>query len=767
MIDRDQLLASLNEQQRAAVLHTGSDSLILAGAGAGKTRVLTTKIAYLLTQGIAPYEILALTFTNKAAREMRERITAIVGTGLARQLYMGTFHSVFSRWLRRYAGSLGYSENYTIYDSTDSKTLIKQVVRDLMLDENYYKIPLMQSMISSAKNAGYTPQTIVTNPQIYQDFITRKITKFDTVYSIYQERCLRANAMDFDDLLLNMYRLLKEHEDIRADFHRRFRYILVDEYQDTNWIQDQIVRLLKGERTEVTVVGDDAQSIYSFRGAIIDNILNFKRTFPSSQLFKLTKNYRSTGNIVDLANSLIEKNEHRIPKEVEAVAGAGSKITLFNSFSGQEEAQKVAAMIKKQLSDGADAEEVAILYRTNAQSRLFEEQLRNFGINYRIYGGQSFFDRKEIRDVMSYLRLMINPNDDEAFRRIVNYPTRGIGSTTLESVSVIAQERGLPLYTVAASPTMLSERLKPAPVRKLDAFVAMMKDLRKDSLEMEPHEFIRHVIVTTGLREVYNDGSVESEGRLDNLDELINATREYVDNHYAESDDPVGIEDFVRDMALYTDRDEQDDDAPKVTLMTMHASKGLEYSYVFCVGLEQGIIPSDRASRPADIEEERRLLYVAITRAKEVCTLSYATSRTLRGMMNISMPSQFLFDLDTVYVKDATGLLDRTTHRRTPISSMMASKSLEPKSPDTPKRKTRVVHSKTVGVDGVSKSDGEMVPSVPDSGFGQGDRVFHQHFGGGEVLGFMDSISGTKIIIRFDEGNTRQLILKFAKLEEE
>lgn len=768
MIDRDRILHNLNAQQKDAVLHTGSDSLILAGAGAGKTRVLTTKIAYLLTQGVAPYEVLALTFTNKAAREMRGRITDMVGTGLARQIFMGTFHSVFSRWLRRYADRLGYSDNYTIYDSSDSRTVIKHVIADLNLDEKYYKGSLMQALISNAKNAGYTPQTLMTNPHIYQELVTRKISKFDSVYSLYYDRCFHANAMDFDDLLLNMYRLLKNEEDIRADFRARFRYILVDEYQDTNWIQDQIVRLLKGEHTEVTVVGDDAQSIYSFRGAVIDNILNFKKSFPTAVLFKLTKNYRSTSNIVDLANSLIEKNEHRIPKDIEAVSGSGEKTALFGAFSGQEEAQKVAAMIKKLQSDGEDLDEIAILYRTNAQSRLFEEQLRNFGLNYRIYGGQSFFDRKEIKDVMAYLRVMTNPSDDEAFRRIVNVPARGIGATTLDALIIEAQERELPLYTVASSPHMLDGRTKPALIKKLSVFVDLIKELRHDSLTMPLDDFMRKAIILSGIRDMYTDGTIESEGRLDNLDELINAVKDYVDNHYAESDEPVGIEDFVRDMALFTDRDEQDDDAPKVTLMTMHASKGLEYSFVFCVGLEQGIIPSDRCNAPSEIEEERRLLYVAITRAKTKCTLSYATSRTMRGMTNISLPSQFLFDLDPEYIHDATGLLDRSSCRR-PIRPMMPERPSTPRSDDSPKRKTRYIGRKTVGVDGPPKSSlsDEIQSSVPESRFTEGDRVFHQHFGGGVVLGFMDSISGTKIIIRFDEGTTRHLILKFAKLEDE
>ena len=511
MKSKEELLEGLNEEQLQAVLHRGSDSLILAGAGAGKTRVLTTKIAYLITQGIAPFQIMALTFTNKAASEMRERIATLVGDQMASWITMGTFHSIFARKLRTYADRIGYSSNFTIYDTTDSKALIKIILKDLELDEKQYKPNVIQSLISSAKNDGISPNELFDQPEGARFYASKEMPMTDKVFREYEDRCKRANAMDFDDLLLNMYRLLKRDDDVRAAFHERYKHILVDEYQDTNRVQDRIVKLLRADDAEVAVAGDDAQSIYSFRGAVIDNIINFGQNFTDTKLFKLTKNYRSTGCIVKAANSLIEKNRYRIPKTIEAVAGEGKKLLLFKTEIAPMEAQMVAAQIYKLIENGAFPDEIAILYRTNAQSRLFEQHLGMFNINYRIFGGLSFFDRKEVKDILAYLRLVINPNDDEAFRRVYNVPTRGFGATTFNGLSLVANEKQLPLMSVAKNSMMLQGTVKGGGINRIKEFAALIDELRDLKEDQEPTEYLKTVIHLTRITEQYNDGSVESQ----------------------------------------------------------------------------------------------------------------------------------------------------------------------------------------------------------------------------------------------------------------
>lgn len=745
MIPAEQLLQSLNEEQRQAVLHQGSDSLILAGAGSGKTRVLTTKIAYLLSQGVPPSRILALTFTNKAAGEMRERIGAMVGSELSKMLQMGTFHSVFARWLRQFGYRLGYTSDYTIYDTTDSRTLVKVIIREMQLDDKRYKPNNIQSLISAAKNDGISPNEI-SSP---------KLDKLPVIYSEYEARCKRANAMDFDDLLLNTHRLLKNDEEVARVMRQRFGHILVDEYQDTNLVQDQIIRLLKGEDTEITVVGDDAQSIYSFRGAVLDNILHFQSHFPDTRLFKLTKNYRSTANIVGLANSLIEKNQFRIPKEVEAVAGEGEKPTLFKAFSGSAEAEMIVLQIRELIRQKVSPDEIAVLYRTNAQSRVIEEQCRNAGINYRIYGGTSFYDRKEIKDILAYLRLMTNDRDDEAFRRIYNVPARGIGQVTFDKIAALAEQHQVPLMQAALRTDLLSAELNKGALKKVADFTTLIDALSSQKDQLSPEELVRLVIRQTGINTLYQDGSIDSESRLDNMEELLSAVADYVDTRIEETGDTPTIEDFVRDMALYTDRDQQEDDTPRVTLMTMHASKGLEYRHVFCTGIEEGIIPSQRSWTPQDIEEERRLLYVAITRAKEHCTLSYADTRRLHGLQEICAPSRFLLDLTPKYLHDLSGLFGQ--EKREPTRQSPPSERPQPIPAPTRRRLKPLPPEPATGPKVVTDTSS-------DTDLRTGDRVSHQAFGDGTIQGFEDSISGTKVHIIFDSGKDAKFILKFAKL---
>lgn len=767
MIERSELIEGLNEEQKAAVLHTGSDSLILAGAGAGKTRVLTTKIAYLLTQGVAPSQIIALTFTNKAAREMRERVGNLVGSQLARLITMGTFHSVFSRFLRSHAERLGYNSSYTIYDTTDSRSLVKMIIKDFGLDDKTYKPNSIQAEISNAKNDGLSPKDLAEEMIAHRQYLHKTVPELPRIYREYELRCKRANAMDFDDLLLNMLRLLQQFEDIRYTFHERFRYILIDEYQDTNRVQHQIVKQLKGPHTELTVVGDDAQSIYSFRGAVIDNIINFQKTFPGAKLFKLVKNYRSTGHIVNLANTLIEKNEKRLPKVVEAVAGPGEKILLFASFSAPMEAQQVAAQINKLYADGVDLEEIAVLYRTNAQSRLIEQYLKMFGIPNRIYGGLSFFDRKEVKDVLAYLRLVVNPDDDEAFRRVYNLPTRGIGAVTFEGLAKVANETGQSLMSLAREPEKLRSTVRESGITKLSAFTELIEVLTSLADELAPVPYLKKVIELSGIKKMYSDGSVEGQSKMDNIEELVSTLNDYVNRSQQEmGEEEPSLEDFVREMTLFTDQDTEEDDSPKVTLMTMHASKGLEFGHIFCVGLEEGIIPSNRSVSKAEIEEERRLLYVAITRAKKHCTLSFARERMINGQTDVSHPSRFLKDLDSKFIKDNSGVVSGGVMQKT-IEQLA---KLQQDLPTPTKRVTRIKHSRREGFS--SKKDDstqELMPEVEvaDGKFMKGDIVYHDHFGRGEILGFKESLAGTKVTIEFADHGTKELILKFAKLRKE
>lgn len=761
----EELLQTLNSEQRAAVVHRGGDSLILAGAGSGKTRVLTSKIAYLLASDpqLHPSQILALTFTRKAAEEMRSRISNLVGRDRARMLQMGTFHSVFARWLRGYADRLGFTSDYVIYDTSDSKNVVKTIVREMNLDEKVYKPDAVFGIISGRKNDGTSPQEMAASKDWSLWLKKKKQEMIPAIYAEYVARCRRNDAMDFDDLLLNMYRLLATEKDLLAALRGHFRFILVDEYQDTNFIQDAIIQKLKDPGTEITVVGDDAQSIYSFRGAVIDNIIRFQNHFPGAKVFKLTKNYRSTARIVDLANGVIQKNRTRIPKDVVSVGDKGEKSLLFKAFSGREEAEMVASQIATLHRKGVPYSEIAILYRTNRQSRLFEDELRRARIPNRLYGGISFYDRKEVKMVMAYVRLIINPKDDEAFVRVYNFPARGIGDVTFEKLSAVARSEGLSLYEATQAPQSLLPVMNRGTIAKITAFADLIEGLKAEKETLPPDEFLKLVVQRSGIADLYGDDSSDSQERMDNIQELLSAVAEYVLSHDEEADEIPSIERFVQDMALVTDQDTvSEEDTESVALMTMHGSKGLEFGYVFLPGLEDKIIPSDRAVNEGNEEEERRLFYVALTRAKKRCILSFALVRALNGMTMDTHPSKFLLELDPDLIEDTTGLFSGH-FRSAPDLPFLSEPKWRGNGVRTEKGSGVRSGWKKVQTEKIS-SDRPKSEGSSGGDFEVGDRVRHATFGDGTVLGFEDSVSGLKIQIEFDEMGTKNLIQKYAKL---
>lgn len=738
-------LETLNNEQREAVLYCQGHSLILAGAGSGKTRVLTTKVAYLIAQGYAPYSIMALTFTNKAAREMRERIASTVGRSVAQMIPMGTFHSIFSRILRHYASHIGFTSSYTIYDTADSRALIKSIIKDMKLDEKQYKPNAVQSIISGAKNNMVSAKQYALSSVLTDSDRKRQMPRIKDIFLLYSERCIAANAMDFDDLLLYTYRLLNDHPEVREELQERYKFILVDEYQDTNRVQHQIVKLLCGEDCMVCVVGDDSQSIYSFRGARIDNILNFRKSFENAALFKLTKNYRSTSNIVDLASGLIEKNTQRIPKEVVSVKGPGQKTTLISSYSANIEAQAVGARILHLIQSGVDPEDIAILYRTNAQSRILEDQIRVLGIKLRIYGGMSFYERKEVKDVIAYLRLLVNMDDDEAFRRIYNMPARGIGATSFEQLHTFAKEKECSYMSAILNEPEFCNALKPAAVKKFRAFADMILGFKTEAASATLLELTQNILHKSGLYSLLeSDKTAEGEDRKQNISELLNAMDEYTALKEDEGVEAPTPEEYLQEVALYTDRDQDEkDDAPKITLMTMHTSKGLEYDYVFIVGVEDGLIPSERSIDTINgVEEERRLLYVAITRAKIECCISFAYSRSSYGKYVQSFPSRFLYDLDEKFINNESDLKFRK-EKHSPsflAKAITREKKLEPLK-NVPQAATTQALS-----------------------YKEGDRVNHHIFGDGTVQEMVQSDHGIKIKIIFDTEGEKLLIARYAKL---
>ena len=652
------LLNDLNESQRKAVEYIDGPSLVIAGAGSGKTRVLTYKIAYLLQQGVKPWSIMALTFTNKAAREMKERIGKLVGQELAQHLYMGTFHSIFSRILRAEAQHIGFTNNFTIYDESDSRSLIKTIVKEMGLDEKVYKPASVHSRISMAKNNLMNAENYARDKESYQADQRAKMPRLGEIFITYVQRCQQANAMDFDDLLTLTFKLFQEHEDIRKKYADRFDFLLVDEYQDTNHAQMRIVMQLCKEKERVCAVGDDSQSIYSFRGANIDNILNFQKHFKGAKLFKLEQNYRSTQSIVEAANSLIKHNSNQIPKDVYSKNDKGEGLIYKPAYSDKEEALIVCREIKRiKRQDDCQYSDFAILYRTNAQSRSFEEEFRKQGIPYRIYGGLSFFQRKEIKDVIAYFRLVANPDDEEAFKRIINYPARGIGNTTVAKIAACALDNHVSFWQVISSPEHYGLGVNKGTLAKLESFRLMISGFVEKSASMNAFDLGDTIVKESGISaDIYKSGSRDPEdlARQENLEELLGGMQSFVEESREEGrEQEAYLTDYLQGVALLTDLDSKgDDDEPRVSLMTVHASKGLEFPTVFVVGLEENIFPSAIVSTLRELEEERRLLYVAITRAEKHCVLTSAKNRFRYGKMEFGNPSRFIKEIDSAFIQE-------------------------------------------------------------------------------------------------------------------
>ncbi len=788
-------LEKLNEQQRAAVEYCDGPQLVIAGAGSGKTRVLTYKIVHLLRLGYEPWRIMALTFTNKAAREMRERIEPLAGPDVAAQLWMGTFHSIFSRLLRRNADRIGFKSDFTIYDQSDSRSLIKLIVKEMGLDDKVYKPATIQTQISNAKNALITPEDYASNQDLIDADRDAQRPETATIYKQYWRRCRIAGAMDFDDLLLYTNILLRDHPDVLEQYQEFFRYILVDEYQDTNFSQHLIVHQLSKKYNRLCVVGDDAQSIYSFRGANIDNILRLQRFYPEIKTFKLERNYRSTQTITDAANSLIEKNRGQIAKHLFSKNAVGERIPVIQCYSDYEEAYVVANQIAAlKARQGDSYEDYAVLYRTNAQSRVLEEALSNGGrrdkhgnmrsaIPYRIYGGLSFYQRKEVKDAICYLRLIINPDDDEALRRVINYPSRGIGDTTVGKITHCATEKGVSLWQVINSPEQYGLDVNRGTMTKLEGFTTLMKGLIQlnsdgDNALNVAQEMVKRTRIKSVLM---GDNTPENISRIENLDELINAVNDFQQIKEESGDEHYQIGDFLAETSLLTDQDMNDPDGEKVTLMTVHAAKGLEFKNVIIVGVEEDLFPSAMSAGSLyQIEEERRLLYVAITRAEVNCVITYATSRYHNGQTKSCVISRFLRDIAPQYLlmgstnsapvpsrkrsrwddweddpvpekpRRTTEAKSRTT-RQTPTSPTRST----PTRPSTPSRPAPPTPS--------SAATGNFTIHTVDE-LKVGSEILHQRFGRGTVSN-IDTSSDAKIDVAFNDGQTRKLLLKFAKFQ--
>ncbi len=762
------LLTKLNSAQRAAVEFCDGPSLIIAGAGSGKTRVLTYKIAYLLEQGLPPFYILALTFTNKAAREMKSRIAELVGEKKARSLWMGTFHSIFARILRKDGEAIGFKSNFTIFDSSDSRNLIKLIIKEMKLDDNQYRPGGVQAQISRAKNSLITPAMYAANSEISDyDRRARQPLLFE-IYQRYQNRLRSGNSMDFDDLLMYTNILFRDHKDILDKYRNQFQYILVDEYQDTNFSQHLIVKQIAEEHHRVCVVGDDAQSIYSFRGANIDNILNFKSNFPETKVFKLEQNYRSTQNIVNAANSLIKQNKEQIEKDVFSENEVGDKINIFGTFSDFEEgvvvSNKIARMRVEQHYSYSD---FAVLYRTNAQSRIFEDALRKKNIPYRIYGGKSFYQRKEIKDVISYFRLIINPSDEDAFRRVINFPTRGIGDVTVAKISAAAQLHNASLWDVISSPIEYNLEINSGTRKKLDLFQSLISSFIEQKENISAFEIAQEVIKKSGIsHDAYSDLTPEGLSRAQNIQELINAMEEFVSTRQEQGDENILLSDFLSEVSLLTDQDsENEDEADKVTLMTVHSAKGLEFDHVFVVGMEEDLFPSSMAlSEARGLEEERRLFYVALTRARKTCTVTYAKSRFKNGQTNSANMSRFLREIDSAYVSEDSNLT--FGKKETTVSDDFWGEMRE-------NRIKREMLSQSVTNEKKPQSRGNIVsvnratPSVPLSQEAKdlkvGNIIEHERFGRGEVTAIELSGNDRRAFVEFESAGKKQLLLKFAK----
>ena len=802
------LLNDLNDAQRAAVEYIDGPSLVIAGAGSGKTRVLTYKIAYLLSQGMKPWSIMALTFTNKAAREMKERIGKLVGDDLAQHLYMGTFHSIFSRILRAEAEHIGFNNNFTIYDESDSRSLLKAVIKEMGLDDKAYKPAAVHARISMAKNNLVTAEAYDSDPAILEQNKRAKMPAIGKIYVAYVQRCRQANAMDFDDLLMLTFQLFRDHEDIRQKYAGRFDYILVDEYQDTNHVQMSIVMQLCKEKLRVCAVGDDSQSIYSFRGANIDNILNYQKQLPGTQLFKLEQNYRSTQTIVEAANSLIHHNRNQIQKEVFSKNDKGEKIQYKPAYSDKEEALIVAKNIQRiKRQDDCGYDQFAILYRTNAQSRSFEEEFRKQGIPYRIYGGLSFYQRKEIKDIIAYFRLVANPDDEEAFKRIINYPARGIGATTVMKIADCAHQNQASFWEVIGNVEHYGLNVNKGTQTKLENFRLLISSFIDRSHTLDVYELGDAIIRESRISEDIMTGkNADDLARQENLEEFLSGMQTFVAGRQEEGRmDEAYLTDYLQDVALLTDADsEGEKDEPRVSLMTVHAAKGLEFATVFVVGLEENIFPSPLAAISVrELEEERRLLYVAITRAEKHCILTNAKNRFRYGKMEFDNPSRFIDEIDASLIEGGEetpessfgggrssfggygsssrygsdggygGRMpwdrDRSGYRREsqnakPVASQFIA---DPKPGFKSVRAVNAVHrimGDTASSSSVASAGSSASKASSAAGsLSEGCRIEHQRFGIGKVLKIEGTGENTKATVEFQNAGTKQLLLKFAK----
>ena len=753
-------LDELNAAQRAAVEYNDGPQLVIAGAGSGKTRVLTYKIAYLLEHGVHAGNILALTFTNKAAREMKTRIASLVGDQVARYLWMGTFHSICTRILRQEAELIGYTRDFTIYDTTDSKSVIKHIVKDMQLDEKVYKPNVVLSRISLAKNQLLSPTSYSSNRDYTMQDRFARIPEVSRIYSEYNRRLKACNAMDFDDLLFMTNTLFKNHEEVLHKYQDFFRYILVDEYQDTNYSQYLIVKRLAEPENHICVVGDDAQSIYSFRGANIENILTFQKGYENAKLFKLERNYRSTQTIVNAANSLIRHNRGQIPKAVYSELALGERLQLSTYMSDRDEGKAVAQQVKLLYRQGYDYESMAVLYRTNAQSRVIEDELRHLGIPYRIYGGMSFYQRKEIKDAIAYFRLAVNPHDNEAFARVINYPLRGIGETTVMKLREASRLSGLSMMEAIANPEAAKLDVTAATMKKLTAFLEMMNGFAERVATMDAYEFATIMMRDTGvMREAKADTTPEGVARLENLEEMLAGIHEFVEQRLRDGVSFTPMTEFLSEVSLLTDQDEnQDDNQARITLLTVHAAKGLEFKVTFIVGLEENLFPSQFCQAPKEIEEERRLLYVAITRSMERCYLTNARQRFRNGQTVFSSPSRFLKDIDTCYVQQTQSMSSYTPQ---PIKIQSHTTSTTSSSSSLSASGKLKSVSKQVG-SSTTKTRKEV-----RSEWKKQDRVVHKVFGAGLVLDVYHENDNDKIDIQFDNVGKKTLLLTYAKLTRE
>jgi len=768
-----QYLSQLNEAQLAPTLQKEGPMIVIAGAGSGKTRVLTYRIAYLMSEGIDPFNILSLTFTNKAAREMKTRISTIVGDSEAKNLWMGTFHSVFAKILRIEADKLGYPSNFTIYDTQDSQRLISSIIKEKKLDKDIYKYKQVQSRISSYKNSLITVKAYFQNPDLKEADVMSKRPEMGEIYKEYVSRCFKAGAMDFDDLLLKTNELLTRFPEVLAKYQDRFRYILVDEYQDTNHSQYLIVRALSDRFQNICVVGDDAQSIYAFRGANINNILNFQKDYDNVKMFRLEQNYRSTKNIVNAANSIIEKNQTKLEKIVWTANEEGKKIIINRSLTDGDEGRYVASTIfENKMQNQSKNGNFAVLYRTNAQSRSIEDALRKRGLEYRIYGGLSFYQRKEIKDVLSYLRIIINPSDEEALKRIINFPGRGIGQTTIDRLIISANEHNISIFEVLKQLHQLPININGGTKIKLQNFTTMIESFQVMSQTATAFDLAEHVCRVSGLiQEFKKDGTPEGITRMENIEELLNGIKDFVEGQQELADSTGSLAEFLEDVALATDLDnEEGDDSDKVALMTIHLAKGLEFEYVFIVGLEENLFPSAMSmSTRSELEEERRLFYVALTRAEKQAYLTYALSRYRWGKLVDAEPSRFIEEIDEQYVEIVTPKEER---RFNPMLSADIFGDVDPntvryKKPSYPKAKPKVQEKFQISTPKNLKkvSETKATTNLFDNKLIVGDVVNHQRFGKGNVLNIEGKNADLKAEIRFENGGIKKLLLRFAKLE--